>query len=299
MRNRPTTPTSPLITALATWACAACSPGAPSSPGVTTGSILVGVATSGAEAPDAFQVTVDDGRAHGVSSNGSVSLGGIPPGTHAVELISIPVNCAVDGSNPREAIVGEAGTAEVGFTVLCVTVPRGNLSVTTTTSGEDVDPDGYEVSVDDGVAEPIDLDDTRTFPDLTVGNHDVELTGVAANCAIQGDNPRSMPVAGGQTTPTTFAVVCEITTGAIRVTAFTSGTFQDTNGYTVDVDGKLTETVPPNGSVTFDPVAAGTHGVTLGDIRSTCQVDGDNPVAIEVTTGETADVEFRVRCRLF
>jgi hypothetical protein len=299
MRNRQATTTGPLTTALATLACATCSPGAPSSPGATTGSILVGVATSGVEAPDAFQVTVDNGQTHGVSANGSVTLEGIPPGTHAVELISIPMNCAVDGSNPREVIVGEAGTAEVGFTVLCMAAPRGNLSVTTTTSGEDVDPDGYEVSVDGGVAESIDLDDTLTFPDLAVGNHDVELTGVADNCVIQGENPRSVPVADGQTTPTTFAVVCETTTGAIRVTVFTSGTLQDTDGYTVDLDGRLTETVPPNGSVTFDPVEAGTHRVTLGDIRSTCQVDGDNPVDIDVTTGETADVEFRVRCSLF
>lgn len=299
MRNRPTPNTGPLTVVLAIWACGACTPGAPSSPDDTTGSILIEVSSGGIEVPDGYQVAVDDDQAGSVSSNGSVTLQGIPTGTRAVELVAVPANCVVAGSNPRETVVAEAGTSEVSFLVSCEAARRGHLSVTTTTSGADLDPDGYAVSVDGVAATPIGLDDTLTFPDLSVGDHQVELTGLAPNCAIQGENPRSVPVADGQTTPTTFAVVCQITTGSIRVSVFTSGTFQDMNGYTVDLDGRTVEAVEPNGSVTFELVPPGNHTLTLGDIRSTCDVEGDNPVDVPVTAGETADVEFRLACSLF
>lgn len=299
MRNPAASNTGLLTAVLAIWACSACAPGAPSSPDDTTGSILIEVSSSGVEVPDIYQVVVDDDQAGSVSSNGSVTVQGIPPGTHAVELDAVPSNCVVDGPNPRETVVAEAGTSEVSFVVSCEAVPRGHLSVTTTTSGEDLDPDGYEVSVDGGTATPIGLDDTLTFSDLSIGDHQVELTGLASNCAIQGENPRSVPVADGQTTPTTFAVVCEITTGSIRVSVSTSGTFQDTNGYIVDLDGREVETVGLNDSVTFELVAPGDHTVTLDDIRSTCEVEDDNPVEVLVTAGETVDVEFQVVCGLF
>lgn len=299
MRNWPASNAAPLTAVLAIWACGACTPGAPSSPDDTTGSILIEVSSGGVEVPDGFQVAVDDDQAGSVSSNGSVTLQGISPGTHAVGLVAVPSNCVVDEPNPRETVVAEAGTSEVSFLVSCEAVPRGHLSVTTTTSGADLDPDGYDVSVDGGAPTPIGLDDTLTFPDLSVGDHQVELTGLAPNCAIQGENPRSVPVADGQTTPTTFAVVCQVTTGSIRVSVFTSGTFQDMNGYTVDLDGRAVETVEPDGSVTFDPVAPGDHVLTLGDIRSTCEVEGDNPASVTVTAGVTADVEFQVACSLF
>lgn len=298
MRNWPAPNAVPLIAALAIWACGACTPGAPSSPDDTTGSILIEVSSSGVEVPDRFQVTVDDGPSGSVSSNGSVTLQGISPGAHAIELVAVPSNCIVDGPNPRETVVAEAGTSAVSFTVSCEAVPRGNLSVTTTTSGADLDPDGYGVSVDGGSAAPIGLEDTLTFSELSVGDHQVEVTGLASNCAIQGENPRSLPVADGQTTPTTFAVVCEITTGSIRVSVFTTGFFQDTNGYIVDLDGRAVEEVELNDTVIFEPVAPGNHTLTLDDIRSTCQVDGDNPVEVLVTAGVTADVEFRVVCGL-
>lgn len=299
MRNWPAPNTRPLSAALAIWACGACTPGAPSSPDDTTGSILIEVSSSGVEVPAGYQVVVDGGQALGVSSNGDVTVQGIPPGTRTVELVSVPPNCAVDGPNPRETIVAEGGTSEVSFMVSCEAVPRGNLSVTTTSSGADLDPDGYSVSVDGGVTRAIGLDDTVTFRDLSVGDHQVELTDLAPNCAVQGENPRSVPVADGQTTPTTFAVVCEITTGSIRVSVFTSGFFQDMNGYTVDLDGRVVEDIEPNGSVTFDPVAPGNHTLTLGDIRSTCRVEGDNPLDVLVTAGVIADVEFRIECGVF
>lgn len=300
MRSRPARDSRPLTAAvLAIWACGACTPSAPSSPNATAGSIRVEVATNGMGAPDAYDVIVDGGQARPVAANGNLTYQGISPGTHSVELSTVPFNCVVDGANPRETIVAEATTSEVTFAVSCEAVPRGSLAVTTTTSGEDLDPDGYEIEIDGASSGAIGTDDTRVFSDLPTGDRLVELTGLAGNCAVQGENPRLSMIADGQTTLTTFAVACVITTGSIEVTVSTSGPFPDPDGYTVDLDGVETRDVDRDDTVTFTGVAEGVHTVTLSGIASNCDVDGENPIVVNVTAGEAVEVEFDVDCGLF
>lgn len=277
----------------------ACAPGAPSSPGETTGTVEVTVVSTGVDVPDAYEVALGDEAPRRIPSNGSVSFPGIAPGAYPVELLSIPGNCGVEGANPVQAAVSEAATSPVAFAVACTAEPRGDLSVTTVTSGEDLDPDGYAVSIDGAPAEAVDENGTRVFIGLPVGDRLVELVGLADNCVVQGENPRTLPISDGETTPTTFAVVCVSTTGSIRVAVSTDGSFQDTDGYTIDLDGMRAGRVDPDGSVTFDEVEPGSHSVTLGDIRATCDVEDDNPADVEVIAGETADVEFEVECSLF
>jgi hypothetical protein len=43
---------------------------------------------------------------------------------------------------------------------------------------------------------------------LAAGNHTVGLSLVASNCHLQGDNPRVVAVAAGETATETFEVVC-------------------------------------------------------------------------------------------
>lgn len=301
MTDRGQTPVRPAAgaRALLGLAALACAPGSPSSPGSTTGSISVGVSTSGSDVPDGYEVRLGEDEARPIGSSGGVSFGGLAPGRYAVELLSLPTNCSVDGPNPENVVVSEAATATVSFSVVCAMIPRGDLSVTTATSGQDLDVDGYVVAVGGGLDRAIGTNDTQVFTDLLVGDYEVLLSGLAANCAVQGDNPRSLPISDGQTTPTIFAVVCERTTGAVRVSVSTSGFAQDPDGYTVDLDGTTTLSVQPDGNVTFEAVAAGEHRLTLGDISSNCEVEGDNPADVTVIAGQTADVEFDVECSLF
>lgn len=300
MRNRPVTSIhTPTAVALAVWAFSACAPSAPSSPDATAGAIRVEVVTSGTGAPEAYEVTLDGDQARSVAANGNLTYQGISPGTHSVELSSIPFNCVLDGANPRETVVAEATTSEVTFSVSCEAVPRGSLAVTTTTSGEDLDPDGYEIEIDATPSGTIGTDETRLFTNLPTGDRLVELTGLADNCAVQGDNPRIRTVSDGQTTPTTFAVACVITTGSIEVSVSTSGAFPDADGYTVDLDGVETRDVDPDDNVTFTGVAEGLHTVTLSDIASHCDVEDDNPVDVDVMAGETAKVDFDLNCGIF
>jgi len=52
------------------------------------------------------------------------------------------------------------------------------------------------------------VSDTWTISQLSAGNHQITLTGVAINCAVGGLNPRMLTVTADNTTLTDFAVRC-------------------------------------------------------------------------------------------
>ncbi len=84
----------------------------------------------------------------------------------------------------------------------------GWVWIATTTTGGNLDPDGYAVTVDRGTAQAIADNATLTIAQISAGNHQLTLTGVASNCAVGGLNPRTVTVAAGDTTATDFAVRC-------------------------------------------------------------------------------------------
>src|SRR4026209_2968297 len=84
----------------------------------------------------------------------------------------------------------------------------GTLQVTTTTTGDDPDPDGYTVRLDGGEGQPIGVAATIERSELEPrADHTLLLEGLAPNCSVE-ENPRTVPITAGQTTTSTFAVVC-------------------------------------------------------------------------------------------
>lgn len=83
----------------------------------------------------------------------------------------------------------------------------GSVEVTTTTTGEDIDPDGYTVTV--GIDQrPIGVNATVTFSGLQTDIYAVTLGDVADNCEIDGSNPRSAPVVIGPPVEIDYVVTC-------------------------------------------------------------------------------------------
>ncbi len=88
------------------------------------------------------------------------------------------------------------------------------LLVKTVTSGEDIDPDGYILTI-------VWRGRTRAGP-RSIGTNDlqessfrdagdffsVRLTELADNCTVAGGNPRTIPIRLGETAETTFEVSC-------------------------------------------------------------------------------------------
>src|SRR5206468_2687302 len=142
-------------------------------------------------------------------------------------------NCTVTAPNPRSVTVTAGATVPTAFAVSC-TALTGSVRVTTSTTGASLDGDGYTETVRARRSQPITINNSTgvTFAGLSVGDHTVQLSGVAANCTVTAPNPRTVTVTAGATAPTAFAVSCSTPTGSVRVTTSTTGASLDGDGYT-------------------------------------------------------------------
>ena len=85
----------------------------------------------------------------------------------------------------------------------------GIIHVLVTTSGAGSDSDGFTLTVDGGDPRSVSGGGTVALDGLAQGTHTVLLSGLAANCAVQGDNPRSVLVGPEGGASVSFAVACE------------------------------------------------------------------------------------------
>ena len=171
----------------------------------------------------------------------------------------------------------------------------GTLEVRTVTTGEA--PDDYTVSVDGGPPQVIGPSATLTIADLDPGSHSVELGGLAAGCAVSGENPSTVSITAGSTATLVFPVTCAEPpgeTGTLVVTTSTSGA--DPDGYTISVDGGTPQPIGVSTSVTLTGLAAGSHEVTLNGLAPNCVVQEPNPQTVTITAGSSAQLAFTIVC---
>src|SRR5690242_18182347 len=181
----------------------------------TTGGISVTTNTGGSNLdPDGYTVSVDGGTGQAIGINTTITLTSIPTGSRTVTLSGVASNCTVSGGNSQTTTVASGQTASVTFSVTCAAT-TGSLAVTTTTSGSNLDPDGYTVAVDGGTGQAIGINTSFTFNGVATGSHTVTLSGVAGNCTVSGGNSQTTTVASGQTATVTFSVTCAALTGSL------------------------------------------------------------------------------------
>ena len=84
----------------------------------------------------------------------------------------------------------------------------GAIEVVAVTTGEDLDADGYTVTLDGVDGPSVGANSSVTLPSLTAGTYSVGLDGIADNCAA-ANNPPNVSVVGGPTAPAQFGVKCE------------------------------------------------------------------------------------------
>jgi hypothetical protein len=133
-------------------------------------------------------------------------------------------NCTLNGEDIRIVTVTAGGltrdTAKVAFEVTCRST-TGDVRLSITTTGTAPDPNGYTVAVDGVLVEdyydyygndPVPLrlssNGSHTFERLVPGDHVIELREVAANCAVQGQHPRTVSVSLGAVAELAIDVVC-------------------------------------------------------------------------------------------
>lgn len=85
--------------------------------------------------------------------------------------------------------------------------PTGTLAVTTTSIGSGIDADGYRVVLNGDDAGEIGASDSVAAR-IALGQHEVELTGLADNCGVMGENPTAVTVVQDEETVVDFSVAC-------------------------------------------------------------------------------------------
>src|SRR5204863_8978439 len=71
---------------------------------------------------------------------------------------------------------------------------------------------------------------------ITPGEHWVRLDGIADNCTLTGDNPRTASVAPADTVHVGFSLSCVATGGVLQVAVRTTGPTPDGDGYLISLD---------------------------------------------------------------
>jgi len=121
----------------------------------------------------------------------------------------------------------------------------GTVQITTVSTGEGLDQDGYMVQLQGAAPTPIGINTTATFPGVIAGEVEVRLTSIRGNCTLQGPNPRLLRVVAGETFSMHYDVACVHTPLLGRI-VFTSNRDGNYEVYSMNPDGsdqvRLTDT---------------------------------------------------------
>ncbi|HXI63149.1 MAG TPA: Ig-like domain-containing protein [Gemmatimonadales bacterium] len=126
----------------------------------------------------------------------------------------------------------------------------GKIEVTTATTGADVDPDGYGVTLQGDTTHgtsgsttlPIGVNGKVTFSDVRPGTYSLLLGGAAVNCPIASQNPRGVTVTAGGNAQVAFQIACVQRVDLTGVWNYTSRfgsplACNDTGSYVLNVTG--------------------------------------------------------------
>ena len=120
--------------------------------------------------PDGYTLAVDGVDGHALGPNATLTVLDLPAGDHELTLGGMAPNCVLTGPNPRTVTVTSGATARTTFEVGCST-PTGSIEITTVTTGESPDPDGYSAALDGAPGQAIGSNGTVTFAGVTAGDH--------------------------------------------------------------------------------------------------------------------------------
>jgi hypothetical protein len=170
--------------------------------------------------------------------------------------------------------------------------PSTGLVVSTSTTGEDPDQDGYLLTVDAG--DSVDLDPTgRTMLDLEPGRHDLRLLNVADQCFVAPGPSLTVEIQQGRTKPVAFDIRCPATQARITVT--TAGLTPDQDGYLLTVDDADSLPLDPTATAEVE-LAPGRHTLRMLGVSDECSIVPGSTVELDVLPGRTIPVAFEVNC---
>jgi TolB protein len=202
--------------------------GGPSTGGPPTHGTLVVSTSTGRDDPDqdGYLLTVDGVDSLALDPTGTVEID-LPDGLHELGLLGVAEHCSVAPGTPLEVDVPSQDTTSLAFEISC---PATGARITTTTTGVDIDRDGYRVAVDGGDRGAISANGTMLIR-LEPGSRTIFLTGLTPNCAVDGPGSRTVTIVNGEVALIEFGVGCTATAPGILALESSGDIYvADTNG---------------------------------------------------------------------
>lgn len=179
--------------------------------------------------------------------------------------------------------------------------PVSKLTITVSTSGADIDADGYLVTIDrSGQPVRVQSNGSVTFSGLAIGRHTVDLYDVRPNCVVDGGSFAVTISSPGVAAAANITVTCSAL-GDVRVTVATTGTDVDVNGYTVSANDTSISYSESRGIGTSDTttvlrLVTGHYVFSLHGVAANCDGADFGPRALDVVSGAPQTLDFAVVC---
>lgn len=159
------------------------------------------------------------------------------------------------------------------------------LEVAISTTGSNIDPDGYTLSVEGQDDRIVKVNDNVTYSNLILDEIQVALNGIADNCSVEGNNPRTVTLNNADNAGfTQFDVSCAGAAPSIDSISPTSGT----TSTQVTISGNNFSSTASDNVVTFNGVRAELNSATTTELVAFVPFDATTgPVEVTVN-GQTA-----------
>jgi hypothetical protein len=255
------------------------------------GTLVVSVSTQG-EHPDenGYLLMVDDLETLVLRSS-PIEVR-VPAGSHRLQLLDVAGQCVVLPGTSLQVDVVPGRMTSVGFVANCAAT---GIRVTTTTTGLDIDPSGYRITVD-GVARHSVPPSGTALVHLDPGEQTIGLTDLAPNCSIKGPQRHTVTITHRDVISLDFGATCTAASGVIAVLVDADGVDME-GSYVATVDG-VEHHIQPGESNYLSNVAPGEYSVTLVPPVN-CSVQPDART-VTVTAGrtvrDTVEASFSVSC---
>ena len=177
------------------------------------GTLRITTVTTGGELdPNGYVAMSEAAQLATVGANAAATIPGVRAGRQLIWIGDIASNCKLVTPNPVDVNVPFQGTVEVSFALQCVL--SGALRVTVATTGADINPNGYVVtigapSVSFAGSLIVPPNGAVTFANLPpAGDYRVILQALGANCDVAGADAQTVTVTGGDTASVAVDVAC-------------------------------------------------------------------------------------------
>jgi len=212
-------------TRVCAWALVASLMGSCSSGPVDPATLRLTANTTGLNLdPDGYSYSVDGGASAALGPAETVILNGLNAGAHELAISGVASNCTLDGGTPRAIVLIPGDTTDTLLDITCqAPASPAALTLTTSTTGGDIDFDGYTFALDGDAPLPIGPNDLASITGLLPGTHQLVVGDVAANCTLAGGATRSVTLVAGGTLSVQLTVTCQSSSPTIVATVPLSG----------------------------------------------------------------------------